>query len=215
MAEGEAVEAAPAAPEPKKSKKKLIIMIVVFGLIGYVVATKTVLKPPPPTPAQLAAAHAVAERELEIKCSKANGKVPPAPLDEKALIAAGGVAPAEGEAAATTTTTLPGMEKEEPAGPVLLLDAVTVNLADGRFLKMAVGFQMPAGTLIDEVEAEHPATAALSYLIEQMRLKTSKNLGPKDLGHIREDLGYNVCVSPELNAEGKISTIYFTEFVAD
>lgn len=214
MAEGEAAEAAPAAPEAKKSKKKLIIMIVVFGLIGYVVATKTVLKPPPPTPVQLAAKHAVEERELEIKCAKANGKVPPPPLDEKYLIATGGHEP-EGEHAAptTTVTTLPGAEEHEPAGPVLVLDPVTVNLADGHFLKMAVGFQLPHGALVEELEEENPATAALSFILEEMRKKTTKKLGPKELPHLREDLGYKVCVDPEKNAHGQITTIYFTDFV--
>ena len=126
-----------------------------------------------------------------------------------------GISRDQGVADRALTLALARERVSDVEGPVLLLDPVTVNLADGRFLKMAVGFQMPLGTLIDEIEAENPATPALSYLIEQMRLKTSKNLGPKDLGHIREDLGYKVCVSPELNAEGKISTIYFTEFVAD
>jgi flagellar basal body-associated protein FliL len=212
MAEGEA-EAAPAAPE-KKSKKKLIIMVVVFALIGYVVATKTVLKPPPPTPVQLAAKHAVEERLLEIKCAKANGKVPPPELDEKMLVALGGHEP-DAAHAPTTTTTPPGAEKHEPAGPVLVLDPVTVNLADGHFLKMAIGFQLPHGALLEELEAENPATPALAFILEEMRKRTTKMLGPKELPHLREDLGYKVCVNPEMNAHGQITTIYFTDFVTD
>jgi flagellar basal body-associated protein FliL len=214
MAEGEA--AAEAAPEatPKKSKKKLIIMVVVFVLIGYVVATKTVLKPPPPTPVELAAKHAVEERLLEIKCAKANGKVPPPPLDEKALVAAGGHEPDEAHApASTTTTTLAGVETHEPAGPILVLDPVTVNLADGHFLKMAVGFQLLHGAMLEELEGENPATPALGFLLEEMRKKTTKQLGPKELPHLREDLGYKVCVDPEKNAHGQITAIYFTDFV--
>ncbi len=214
MAEGEAAEAAPVEEKKKGGMKGMIIKIIPLLLIAFVVAKMTVLKPPPPTPVQLAAKHAVAERLLEIKCSKANGKVPPPPLDEAILIAAGGHVPKEGEVPTpTTVTTLPGAEAHEPAGPVLVLDPVTVNLADGHFLKMAVGFQLPHGALLKELEEENPATPALAFVLEQMRKKTTKQLGPKELPHLREDLGYQICVNAEMNAHEQISTIYFTDFV--
>jgi len=208
VAEGEDTEVAE-GDEPKKkgSKKKLIIMIVVLLLIGYEAASMTILKPPPPTPAQIEAKKAKEKNALETKCALANGLTPPPPLPDTNAKSAK-------DTNGTTTTTL--LTEATPAGeslPVLVLDPVTINLADNKFLKLGVGFQFPAKTLVDTIKVENPGAAALSYVITSMRKKASTELGPNALEPLRQQLGYQICTNPDLNGGGKILTIFFTDFV--
>lgn len=66
-----------------------------------------------------------------------------------AKVLGGGAAPASATGPTTTTT--------EPYGPVTTVDSITVNLADGRFLKLGLAFEVghdetypPAGVEVDE-----------------------------------------------------------------
>jgi hypothetical protein len=236
VAEGEA------APTEDGGKKKggikgLIIKIVPLLLIGYFIATKTVLAPPPPTAAELKAKATVEQRDLEIKCSLANNKTPPnalivdkegkvveAPADdehaEDSSEAEGDkTKAADDEAASTDAHAASG--GHETAGPILQMEAVTINLADDHFLKFRLALQFPpagggghGAVPIEDLEAQNPGVPALNYVIAQLRKKATKDIGHKDTEHLRQDFGYRVCVTPELNAGEQISTIYFTEFVS-
>ena len=200
MAEGEGEAEAP-AEEKKGSKKKLILMIVGLLVVGYVVASMTVLKAPPLTPAQKAAKAAAAKTALEAKCALANGLTPPAPKADKAD-------------KTTTTTVAP----EPPAGgPVLTIDSITINLADpghNHFLKLGLGIQLPEGTAIDTVKIDNPGAPALNHVIQALQTKTVDDLGPNAMGPLQSKLGYEICTNPQLNYGGKITAIYFTDFVA-
>ncbi len=200
MAEGESVEEAEG--KKKGGIKGWIIKLVPLLLIVGLVLKMTVLKPPPPTAAQLKAQKAVAERTLEIKCSLANNRTPPAPLGPD------GNAPKDTKTATTVATTPATAE-----GPILSVDSVTTNLADGKFIKFGIGLQLPAGTVVDTVKTDNPGAPAVSFILAQLRKKSVSDLGPQSLEPLREQLGYQICTDEKLNAGGKITTIYFTDFV--
>src|SRR5258706_14804340 len=122
MAEGEG-EAAPEEEKKKGGMKGLIIKIVPLLLIALVVAKMTVLKPPPPTAAQIKAKASATKLALATKCASANGLKPPK---------------TESKETNTTPTT-----KAEPEGPVLDLDAKTMNLDGTHFLKVGISLQLP------------------------------------------------------------------------
>jgi flagellar FliL protein len=206
VAEG---EAAPVEePTKKKGMKGMIIKIIPLLLIALVVAKMTVLKPPPLTEAQKEAKEAKATYVLESLCAAANGLQPP-----KAPKIVSEVAP--DPKAPTTTVPPPSTE-----GPVLTVDSVTVNLADGHFLKVGLGFQLAMGQVAETAKADNMGAGALNYVLTELRKKTTANLGPKDLEPLRQQLGYAVCASDGKGAnksmkyEGKILTIYFTDFVS-
>jgi flagellar basal body-associated protein FliL len=221
VAEGdEEVEASEEGEETeKKSKKKLIIMIVVFGLITYKVLTMTVLKPPPPTPEQLKAAHEKAEHILKTSCALANELDPPPPLEEEGEHAEGegkaegegeGEHAAEGEAAATTTTTF--LIEVPVIGPVLEIDSKTLNLADGHFLKIGLALQLKTGALVEEIEeVDNFKAVAAQAVLNKFAGEPMADILPKEKREkIRHEIGYDVCMESEAN----VSTVYFTEFVA-
>jgi flagellar basal body-associated protein FliL len=206
MADEEGVEGEGEGEEggKKKSKKKLIIMIVVMLIIGYEAASMTVLKPPPLTAAQKKAKEEKVKYDLEVKCAFANDVDPPAPPPT--------TVPKGKKAEKPAPTTVP--EPANEALPVLSLDSVTVNLADGQhLLKLGLGLQFPAGTVIDDVfKGGNPGAPALNYVITTLRKKSMSEL-KGDLEPLRRQLGDDICKDPTLNAGGKISTIFFVDFV--
>lgn len=191
--EGEAAE----GESPKKSKKKLIIMITVIVLIGGYVAKSILLKPPPLTAKQIAYNAELADATLANVCASHNGlPVKLLPVDPSAKKA---------KAAPTTTTTV----APAAAGPVDSLDPITINLAAGHFLKVALALQVPVG--ID------PATVKTTQNWEALALKTTidslSGRTIEDLAAGRQKaertIGDTVCHK----TEGKVLTIYFTDFV--
>ena len=56
----------------------------------------------------------------------------------------------DGDKESTTTTTIAA--DADPAGPVDSLDAITINLAAGHYLKVGLALQLPAGVEPEEVE---------------------------------------------------------------
>jgi len=184
----------------KKSKKKLIMMVVGLLVIGLLAAKMTVLKPPPLTPKQKADKATAAKYTLESLCAAAN-ELPPPPMPK----------PSEGAPAPTTTTTVKG-EEMPVIGPVLTVDSTTLNLADGHFLKIGLALQLPAGSVAEEVGK----TENWGAITGQVVLNTFSNedmadiLPTKQREKLRHEVGNDVCVK----SEGKATTVYFTEFVA-
>jgi flagellar basal body-associated protein FliL len=224
VAEAEAAEAPEEEEEKKKGGiKKLLIKVIPLLLVAYFIATKTVLAPPPPTPAQLAIKAKVDERALEIKCAHANHKTAPKPLDPKTGEEISSSAKKSSESEGETEAAEGEHEVPEPthaAGPILKLDAVTINLQGGGYLKVGIGLQFPHGAGAaghgatgGSLEDGNPGVPALDHVLSEMRKKSKTDLGPKELEHLREDLGYTICVNPKLNAGGQIETLYFTDFV--
>ena len=145
-----------------KSKKKLIIMVVVIVLIGGFVAKTILLKPKPLTATQVAAAAKLADVKLENLCASHNG-LPTKPLPGDA--AADPKAKDSKAPPSTTTTSTTAPDAGNPAGPVDSLDAITINLAAGHYLKVGLALQVPAG--ID------PSTVKTTENWEAVALKTA------------------------------------------
>jgi flagellar basal body-associated protein FliL len=185
--------------EKPKSKKKLIIMVAVFVLIGGMVAKTVLLKPKPLTAAQVAAAAELADLKLANTCASHNG-LPTKPLPE---------APTKGKhkPAPTTTTTL--APDKAPAGPVDSLDAITINLAAGHYLKVGLALQVPTGVVPKDVgTTENWEALALKTAIDTLSGQTLDALS----AHRQDEensIGDAVC----RKTEGKVLTVYFTDFV--
>jgi flagellar basal body-associated protein FliL len=192
-AEGEEGEA-----ETPKSKKKLIIMVAVFVLIGGMVAKTVLLKPKPLTAAQVAAAAELADLKLANTCASHNG-LPTKPLPEAPAV--------KDKKGATTTTTL--APDEAPAGPVDSLDAITINLAAGHYLKVGLALQVPAGVVPKDVaDTENWEALALKTAIDTLSGQTVEVLTAKRQAE-ESNIGNSVCEK----TEGKVLTVYFTDFV--
>jgi flagellar basal body-associated protein FliL len=189
--------------EKPKSKKKLIIMVAVFVLIGGMVAKTVLLKPKPLTAAQVAAAAELADLKLDNTCASHNG-LPTKPLPEEAGKKDTGKD--KGTSATTTTTLAPDAE---PAGPVDSLDAITINLAAGHYLKVGLALQVPAGVVPKDVaDTENWEALALKTAIDTLSGQTLDTLS----AHRQEEehtIGDSVC----RKTEGKVLTVYFTDFV--
>jgi flagellar FliL protein len=195
QAEGEGTE----GEEPtKKGKKKLIIMITVIVLIGGFVAKSVLLKPAPLTAKQVAYNAELAEATLANLCASHNGlPVKPLPVDPTAK-------PVKSAPTTTTTTTAPAA-----AGPVDSLDAITINLAAGHYLKVALALQVPVGVDPDTVKTtENWEAIALKATIDSLSGRTIDDLAG-GRRKAEQSIGDAVC----RNTEGKVLTIYFTDFV--
>jgi len=183
-----------------KSKKKLIIMITVFVLIGGFAVKTVLLKPKPPTPAQVAAAAKLTEAKLDNLCASHNG-LPSQPLP-------GDTAGGSSKTAATTTTTV-APDATTPAGPVDSLDAITINLASGHYLKVGLALQVPVGVDPATVKTtENWEAVALKTTIDSLSGQTLDDLSAKRQAE-EHAIGDAVC----RKTEGKVLTIYFTDFV--
>ena len=196
MAEGEGEgEAAPEAEKKKGGAKGLIIKIVPLILIALVIAKMTVLKPPPPTAAQVKAKAVAAKLALDTKCTTANGL--PAPKAEKQM---------EKKMEKTTPTTM-----AEAKGPVLDIDPKTMNLDGTHFLKVGLSLQLPAGSVPEEVKAtENWGSVASQLVIDTFSGRTFDELGNDALRlELQHEIGNEVCEK----TDGEVVTVYLTDFV--
>jgi flagellar FliL protein len=101
-----------------------------------------------------------------------------------------------------------GEAAEEPApepGAVAALDAITINLADGHFLKLKLALQATA-----EVAEAPDGSKALDLAINQFSNKAVDELSSDKARNLaKQELMEKV----EKAYEGEIMDIYFTEFV--
>jgi flagellar basal body-associated protein FliL len=183
--------------EAKGGKKKIVIIGVVLavGLFG----AKTFLMKPP-TAAQAAAAKAQAEQDLKDLCARQN--------------AAEG-AKAEKKEAATTTTVggtvaPPEVDPHTERGGVLEMEPLTVNLADGHYLKIGIALQLDKATLVETAKDEGLGAKALDMAIASLSTKTMDQLSEATVrDELKRDLGVDTCMA----YEGEVLTVYFTNFV--
>jgi flagellar basal body-associated protein FliL len=187
--------------EAPKGKKKLFIMVFVIVLIGGLAAKTVLLKPKPPTPAQVADAAKLTEITLENLCASHNG-LPSQPLPADA--------PAKGaKTAATTTTTTTVPDSPAAAGPVDSLDAITINLAAGHYLKVGLALQVPTGMDPTTVKTtENWEAIALKTVIDTLSGQTIDALSAQRQAE-ENSIGDTVC----RKTDGKVLTLYFTDFV--
>jgi flagellar basal body-associated protein FliL len=179
-------------------KKKLIIVVV--ALVGAFGAKTMLMKPP--SAAEKAAAKLQAEQQLTALCHRQNTAE---------------AAPAE----ATTTTTVPATaatpttEAIDPSterGGVLELDPLTVNLADGHYLKVGIALQLDktAGADVAKAKDEGLGAKALDMAIAALSPKTMEELGQSKVrDQLKQKLGTDACMA----YEGEVLTVYFTNFV--
>jgi flagellar basal body-associated protein FliL len=183
--------------EAKGGKKKMIIIgvLVVVGLFG----AKTMLMKPA-SPAAAAAAKAAKEQKLTDLCARQNTPENEAP-----------------KAAATTGTTVAGtppttvaIDPRTERGGVLEMDPLTVNLADGRYLKIGVALQLDKVTVVLTAKDEGLGAKALDMAIAALSPKTMKQLSePKVREALKRKLGVDTCMA----YDGEVLTVYFTNFV--
>jgi flagellar FliL protein len=103
-----------------------------------------------------------------------------------------------------------GDAEAEPAGPeagvVVPLDAVTINLADGHYLKVKMSLQATVEAGEEEIDGSRALDAAIGYFSNMEIAELSSTAGRDKAKHeLVERIGEAY--------EGHIMDLYFTEFV--
>jgi flagellar FliL protein len=111
-----------------------------------------------------------------------------------------GGAPAAGAAATTTT---------QPAGDIATMDAISVNLADGHFLKVGLGVQLSESANADDF-AKGPMSKVKDLLISEVGGADMNALSTNDG---REHLKAEMTKLAEKEFDGEVLGFYFTDFV--
>ncbi|HEY7135153.1 MAG TPA: flagellar basal body-associated FliL family protein [Acidimicrobiia bacterium] len=114
------------------------------------------------------------------------------------------------QATVGTTTTTACAAAPAPDGGVLKLDSTTINLADGRYLKVGIALQLPASTDLKTFTSDDGGARALDITI---RLLGSK--GYNDLISVKNRNAIQTTLTQQVvdAYEGKVKGVYFTEFV--
>jgi flagellar FliL protein len=127
------------------------------------------------------------------------------------MMGGGGSAATAGALASTTTTT-------EAPGPVVKLDPITLNLSDGRFLRVGLGFQLTAKAgAAAGAEAKPDATDAAGKYARALDLSIDV-LGGQNYAQLvspegREAAKKSLVEKLKHAYEDEIEDVYFTEFV--
>jgi flagellar basal body-associated protein FliL len=183
--------------EAKGGKKKMIIIgvLVVVGLFG----AKTMLMKPA-NPAVAAAAKIAKEQALTDLCARQNAS---ASEPTKA-------AETTATTVAATTATTVAVDPRTERGGVLEMDPLTVNLADGHYLKIGVALQLDKVGVVATAKDDGLGAKALDMAIAALSPKTMKQLSePKVREALKRKLGDDTCMA----YEGEVLTVYFTNFV--
>ena len=99
------------------------------------------------------------------------------------------------------------VEAEKPEkGVVIVLDAVTVNLADGHYLKMKFSLQATAEAGEEEMDGSQALDLAITQYTD---LKVGELSSPAGRAKVKKELLEKIAEA----YEDKIMDIYFTEFV--
>ena len=108
-----------------------------------------------------------------------------------------------------------GGSQEATHGPVQNLEPITLNLADGRFLKVGLALQLAESEGGEEGD-ELPAAKALDIAISLLgTYKMDELADPKDRELVKKKLTHQVAkayVDPLTQAQ-MVTKVYFTEFV--
>ena len=104
---------------------------------------------------------------------------------------------------APTTTAKP-----LPPGEILDLDPITLNLSDGRFLKVGISLQLAKGSSPDKMKTE--SAKALDAAIALLSSRSYNQLtAPGGREQAKAELSQRVATL----YEGKVLGVYFTNFV--
>jgi flagellar protein FliL len=130
----------------------------------------------------------------------------------------GGTAAAEGAGQGTEEAEAAASEAPDHLGPLVELEAVTVNLADGRFLKVGAALELDADAMGEEGSGEAPAdgespipTAPVyDVLIAEFNRRTVPELTDPA---VREEVKARLLEQLAQMYGEQIADIWFTEFV--
>lgn len=182
---------------PKKSKKKLLMIVGVVAIAG-VGAKMTVLAPK--AKAACAAPGSVVSGPTSATVAPST-TLPPATTATTA---------SPTKAAVITTTTTVCAPAPPAEGGVLKLDSTTINLADGRFLKVGIGLQLAATTDLKTFTSDDGGAKALDIMIRLLGSKGYNDLiSVKNRNAVQTNLTQQVATA----YDGKVMGVYFTEFV--
>jgi flagellar basal body-associated protein FliL len=186
--------------EAAKGGKKKLIAIGVVAAVGLFGAKTMLMKPQ--SPAAVAAAKAAKEQKLVDLCARQNA--PDAPAETAAEAAT-----TTTTAASTTATTTP-VDPHTERGGVLEMDPLTVNLADGHYLKVGIALQLDKATVVETAKDDGMGAKALDMAIAALSAKTMNQLAePKVRDALKQQLGIDTCQA----YDGEVLTVYFTNFV--
>jgi flagellar FliL protein len=142
------------------------------------------------------------------------GNLVPAIVIAVGLIVGGKMMAGGGSAA--TTTVVPSTTTTVPLGPVVKLDPITLNMSDGRFLRVGLGFQLTtkapvvAGAKPDTTDAAGEYARALDLAISVLGGRNYQEL----VSPTGRDAAKKELIDKLKHAyEGQIDDVYFTEFV--
>ena len=125
--------------------------------------------------------------------------------------------PPDAEAATREPARAAQVSEEATHGPVQNLEPITLNLADGRFLKVGLALQLAEAEGEGEGEGEElPAAKALDIAISLLGTYTMEDLAdPRDRELVKKKLSDRVSKAyiDEETQEHLVTKVYFTEFV--
>ena len=107
------------------------------------------------------------------------------------------------------------VSEEATHGPVQNLEPITLNLADGRFLKVGLALQLAEVAGAEEGE-ELPSAKALDLAISLLGSHTMDELAsPKERELVKKELSKQVAEAylDPVTGETVVTKVYFTEFV--
>jgi flagellar basal body-associated protein FliL len=188
----EADEAPEKAKQAKKgkakgggAKKKIILLVGALAVFGLG-AKMTVLKatPPPACPP---------------------GTPPTTAVDATAS----STVPTTAAPGQTTATTAVACTPPVPSG-VVKLDPITLNLADGRYLKLGLGLQLDSTEDVTKFPDTDGGSEALDQAISILGAKSYVDLStPEARAAVKDDLSLAVSKA----YDGHVIQVFFTEFV--
>jgi flagellar FliL protein len=110
---------------------------------------------------------------------------------------------------ASQTATTPACAAPVPSG-VVKLDPITLNLADGRYLKLGLGLQLDSTLDVTKFTASDGGAEALDLAISIIGAKSYVDLSTPDLQNaVKAQLSLAVSKA----YEGHVIQVFFTEFV--
>lgn len=149
------------------------------------------------------------------KGGKKKGNLVPAIIIAVGLVLGGKMMGGGGSAA--TTTVVESTTTTVALGPVVKLDPITLNMSDGRFLRVGLGFQLSAETAAAGHEAKPDTTDAAGEYARALDLAIGV-LGGRNYAELvspegREAAKKELAEKLKHAYEGEIEDVYFTEFV--
>ena len=160
------------------------------------------------------------ETEGEEKAKKSRNLLP-AIIIAVALLGAGALMGGKGGgSAAASDTTAESTTTTVAEGPVVALEPITLNLADGRFLKVGLALQLSAEAAAASGggghgggEAEDPTAHWAKALDEAITVfghaTYDQLIHPEGRDEVKKELSHRV----EERYHGEVLGVYFTEFV--